>query len=146
MELWDTLDSVLSAFAVVLLLAALGGLVSILAGVHLGARVGDILVFKPGTRVAEDLTITATRYVPSPANPATCVLTPAVMVDGGGSLLVEQKSTAEDVYRVHWQGVHTSRGAEDCGKAVDLTLTRLDLQTLINALGGISLNGHGFVI
>ena len=43
----DTVDSLLTACTVVLLLASLGGLTALFASLHIGLRVGDILVFKP---------------------------------------------------------------------------------------------------
>jgi hypothetical protein len=144
-----TIDSLLTACTVVLLLASLGGLTMLCASLHIGLRVGDILVFKPGARVAEGLPVTAIRSVPLPRQPAsaaTCTLDPAVMALDGGSLVVETKSLTQPVYGVHWAGVRTSAGAADCGSSVDLTMSRIDLQSLINVIGGFSLSSRGNVL
>ncbi len=145
----DTVDSLLTACTVVLLLASLGGLAALFASLHIGLRVGDILVFKPEATVADSLPITATRAAPLPrqaASASTCTLDPAVMAHDGGSLVVETKSLVQPVYGVHWAGVHTSTGTGDCGGSVDLTMTRMDLQSLVNAIGGFSFNSHGNVL
>ena len=62
----DTIDSLLTACTVVLLLASLGGLAALFAGLHIGLRVGDILVFKPDATVADSLPVTAIRTAPLP--------------------------------------------------------------------------------
>jgi hypothetical protein len=145
----DTIDSLLTACTVVLLLASLGGLAALFASLHIGLRVGDILVFKPEATVADSLPVTAARSAPLPqqsAVAATCTLDPAVMAHGGGSLVVETKSLVHPVYGVHWVGAHTSTGAGDCGGSVDLTMSRMDLQTLVNAIGGFSFNSRGNVL
>jgi hypothetical protein len=144
-----TIDSLLTACTVVLLLASLGGLTALFAGLHVGLRVGDILVFKPEVTVADSLLVTATRAASLPkvaAAIATCTLDPAIMAHGGGSLVVETRSLTQPVYGVHWAGAHTSAGAEDCGGSVDLTMSRMDLQTLVNAIGGFSFNSRGNVL
>lgn len=145
----DTVDSLLTACTVVLLLASLGGLAALFAGLHVGLRVGDILVFKPNANVADSLPVTATRLVALPqrwAPAPTCMLDPAVMAHDGGSLVVETQSLTTAVYGVHWAGAHTSTGAGDCGGSVDLTMSRMDLQTLVNAIGGFSFNSRGNVL
>lgn len=145
----DTIDSLLTACTVVLLLASIGGLTALFSSLHIGLRVGDILVFKPGTGMTDGLPVTATRIAPlprqSPLAP-TCTLDPAVMAQDGGSIVVETKSLTQPVYGVHWAGAHTSTGAGDCGGSVDLTMSRMDLQTLVNAIGGFTLNSHGNVL
>lgn len=145
----DTVDSLLTACTVVLLLASLGGLTALFASLHIGLRVGDILVFKPDAAVADSLAVTATRTTALPRQSAvaqTCTLDPAVMAHGGGSLVVETKSLIHPVYVVHWAGGPTSTGAADCGTSVDLTMSRMDLQSLVNTIGGFSLNSRGNVL
>lgn len=145
----DTIDSLLTACTVVLLLASLGGLAALFASLHIGLRVGDILVFKPDATVADSLPVSATRSSPLPQQSAaapTCTLDPAVMARAGGSLVVETKSLAQPVYEVHWSGGHTSTGSGDCGGSADLTMSRMDLQTLVNAIGGFSFNSRGNVL
>jgi hypothetical protein len=148
-SLTDTVDSLLTACTVVLLLASLGGLTALIASLHVGLRVGDILVFKPEASIADTLPVTATRLAALPhkvAAATTCTLDPAVMAHDGGSLVVETKSLAKPVYGVHWAGAHTSTGTGDCGGSVDLTMSRMDLQTLVNAIGGFSFNSRGYVL
>ncbi len=145
----DTIDSLLTACTVVLLLASLGGLAALFASLHVGLRVGDILVFKPEATVADSMPVTAVRSAPltqRSATAQTCTLDPSVMAHDGGSLVVETKSLVQQVYGVHWVGAHTSTGAGDCGKSVDLTMSRMDLQTLVNAIGGFSFNSRGNVL
>lgn len=145
----DTIDSLLTACAVVLLLASLGGLTALFTTLHIGLRVGDILVFKPEVSVGDSLTVTATRVAPLPqqsASAQTCTLDPAVMAQGGGSLVVETKSLIKPDYGVHWSGARTSEGAGDCGSSANLTMSRMDLQTLVNAIGGFSFNSRGNVL
>lgn len=149
-----TFDSVLTACTVVLLLASLGGLAALIAGLHIGLKVGDILVFKPGTELTDSLPVSATRIVAprmgatsSGAAPAdSCVLDPATMAHGGGSIVVETRSLTKPLYRVHWSGTRTSNGAQDCGRSADLTLSRMDLQSLVTAIGGFSFDSHGNVL
>ncbi len=155
-SLSDTIDSLLTACTVVLLLASLGGLAALFSSLHIGLRVGDILVFKPDATVADSLPVTAIRSALTAARTAPlpqasaaaqrCTLDAAVMAHGGGSLVVETKSLVQPVYGVHWSGAHTSTGVGDCGGSVDLTMSRMDLQTLVNAIGGFSFNSQGNVL
>jgi hypothetical protein len=109
-------------------------------------RVGDIAVFRPDAQFMADWQVTAgmspdrTGALPGTA---TCVLRPDIMTANGGSLVVEARNTASSRYRVHWAGPHTSLGASDCGRAANLTLSRADLQMLINAVDGTRVEpGH----
>ncbi|HTW72499.1 MAG TPA: hypothetical protein VME47_21650 [Acetobacteraceae bacterium] len=141
-----TLDSILTACTVVLLLASLGGLAALFSGLHIGLRVGDILVFKPSTEIVGALPATATftKAASEPAGaPVVCTLDPTVMAHGGGSLVVETKSLVKPVYRVHWAGGQTANGGSSCGTSADLRISRMDLQSLVNAIGGFSLDSHG---
>ena len=143
---WERLDSALTALAVVLVLMSVGGLAIMFADVRISARVGDIMVFQPGTRFSDDLVLTAIRS-PHPGEPLnTCTLRPAVMAQGGGSLIIEERRLPSESYVVHWAGARTSGDAEDCGPSGDLVLGRLDVQLLINALGGIGSNGRSLVL
>jgi len=144
-----TIDSVLTACTVVLLLASLGGLAALISGLHVGLRVGDILVFKPGTQIVGGLPATAAfTGVGSRTAGAqvACTLDPSVMANGGGSLVVETKSLAKPLYGVHWSGAQTSADGSSCGTSADLTISRMDLQSLVNAIGGFSLDSHGNVL
>jgi hypothetical protein len=142
-----TLDSILTAMTAVLLLASLGALILLLSSLHVGMRVGDILVFKPGTQVGDALAVSATYASPSNrGGTATCMLEPTVMVRDGGSLVVEHKSLTDPIYTVHWAGGRTADSVQDCGRSTDLVVTRMDLQSLVNAIGGFSFNSKGNVL
>ena len=151
----DTVESLLTACTVVLLIASLGGITTLLAALHIGLGVGDILVFKPEAHVADGLTVTAKREatIPPPGSASeTCILDPAVMARNGGSLVIERRLIpgsgyeVESDYDVHWAGLHTSAGKADCGANANLALSQMDLQLLVNAIGGFSFNGHGYLL
>ena len=144
-----TLENVLTACTVVLLLASLGGLAALISGLHVGLRVGDILVFKPKTEIVGSLPATATfagAEVRPAGAPAVCTLDPVVMAHGGGSLVVETKSLVKPTYEVHWAGGPTANDGSSCGTVADLTISRMDLQSLVNAIGGFSLDSRGNVL
>ena len=141
-----TLESVLMACTVVMLLASLGGLAALITSLHVGLRVGDILVFKPQTTLASALSVTAERAGPrfsQAAATATCTLDPATMAHDGGSLVVEAKSLVAPTYDVHWAGGRTATDGTNCGRTADLTMSRMDLQSLVNAIGGFSFDARG---
>lgn len=145
----DTLTSALTACIVVMLVASFGGLMALLANMHFTPRLGDILVFRSESSVSDLLKVTATRSVPDPRLghwATTCTLDPTVMARDGGSLVVETKSLTAPVFGVHWVGRQTSNGAANCGSSADLTLSRADLQTLVNAVGGMTISGDGNVL
>ena len=108
-----------------------------------GPQVGAIVVFKPGTGRMDLWQVAAsasTDIAPEPTAGAStrgCTLTPSVMAEGGGSLVVEaRRMSSPPIYRVHWAGVRTSGGSDNCGTAADLVLSRTDLQKLANTAGG----------
>jgi hypothetical protein len=144
-----TLESILTACTVVLLLVSLGGVAALISGLHVGLRVGDILVFKPGTEIMGSLPATATftGAGTKPADsPVVCTLDPLVMAHSGGSLVVETQSLTKPVYEVHWAGGQTASGGSSCGTSANLTISRIDLQGLVTAIGGFSLNSRGNVL
>jgi hypothetical protein len=140
-----TIDSVITAGGIVLVLATVLGLAALFTTLHVGLRVGDILVFKPQASVSDSLSVTAVRSGQSTST-GTCTLDPVVMTHDGGSIAIEAQSLTKHVYRVHWAGPHTSAGAADCGSSADLMVSRMDLQTLVDAIGGFSLNSDGNVL
>lgn len=144
-----TLESVLTACTVVLLLASLGGLAALISGLHVGLRVGDIVVFRPAAGLASSTPVTAA-YANAGLLPdgskVVCTLDPAVMARYGGSLTVERKSLAKPIYGVHWAGGQTSSDTSSCGRAADLTLSRMDLQSLVTAVGGFTFDSRGNVL
>jgi hypothetical protein len=144
----EFLESLLTACSVVLLLASLGGLGVLAFSLHTGLRVGDILVFKPAIQVGDALAVAAVRVDAATQAPAaaTCTLDPAAMARHGGSLVVESKSLVKPVYQVHWAGGQTSSDVTDCGRNADLTVSRMDLQSLVTAIGGFSLSSNGNVL
>ena len=138
----DLGSSALLGLVVGVLLASSVAVVSAARAIDLGPKVGDILVFRPGARMAPDWGFTAAKstgqYGP------TCTIQPDVMASGGGSLVVEERLAALRAYRVHWAGAHTSNGASDCGSSTDLVMSGLDLQLLTNAVGGAGVEHKTF--
>lgn len=72
---------------------------------------------------------------------------PAMMAEGGGSLVVEARddTSPQTPYRLHWARAHTARGAGDCSGSADLEVSRTDLQKLAKAAGGFGF-GHGRMV
>jgi hypothetical protein len=106
-------------------------------------KVGDFVVFKPGSQDAEtwQMAIPAARV----SGNGTCTLDPNMMATGGGSLVVEGRQDGPQLsYQVHWAGGQTSAAA-NCGAGADLTVTRTDLQRLANAAGGFGVGDKGLV-
>jgi len=72
------------------------------------------------------------------------MLNPGTMAKSRGSVVVEARRLSRPpVYRVHWAGGPTSRGATDCGTSADLVLSRSDLMRLANVAGEFTA-GPGF--
>ncbi len=133
---------VLTLVATVLLTACLGSM-AMLELEQFGPQVGAIVVFKPGTERMDLWHVTASAaddIAPEPTGRAivrACTLAPSAMAEGGGSLVVEaRRMSSPPIYRVHWAGLHTSNGSDNCGREADLVLTRTDLQKLANTAGG----------
>lgn len=100
-------------------------------------RNGDIIAFAPvrGDPVAAQPNVVAQRAGRSPA--AFCILDPRVMLQSGGSLIVEAASfTGGRGYRVHWAGGRTSAANTDCGQSAELQLTLGDVTALTLAADG----------
>jgi hypothetical protein len=114
-----------------------------------GPSVGAVIAFRPDAQASDWWQINA-RFSDAPRFDRVdsfagrkCVLSPGTMRASGGSIIVEARSlTRPPVYRVHWAGGHTSRGAGDCGDAADLVLSRAELIKLANVAGGFN-NGFG---
>jgi len=128
----------------VLIAVVLGSieLLTILHTFNQGPVVGDMVTFSAtATGVVEDPMKVALAV--SPAD-RTCVLSPDVMRAGGGSLVVEGRETpaAKSLYRVHWAGAHTAKGAEDCGGKANLVLSASDLRSLASATGELAPDGR----
>lgn len=102
-------------------------------------KLGDIVAFKPGSQDTDmwQIAIPATLADSRAPSRATCVLDPNVMAEHGGSLVVEGLQRRPSLeYTVHWAGVHTATGGQDCGALADVRISRTDLQRLANAAGG----------
>jgi hypothetical protein len=140
-----TVESVVTAAVVVLLIASMITVLAILTSAIASPRVGDVLVFKPSTPVGTNETVAATLTVQAGGQGRQCDLNPAVMAQGGGSIVVENQSVAGKHYLVHWAGTHTAIGPQDCGRSADLSLSAFALQSLISSLGGRGLVGGGNV-
>lgn len=111
-------------------------------------RVGDIVVFKPGSQDTDmwQVTIPANRVSAFGDVGPNCALDPNVMAENGGSLVVEGSQEAKPIrYRVHWAGERTAKTADSCGGSADLLVSRTDLQRLANAAGGFGIGDKGIV-
>nr|WP_294503750.1 hypothetical protein [uncultured Rhodopila sp.] len=109
-------------------------------------KVGDIVVFKPGSQDTDmwEMTIPATVISPTGLAAGTCSLDPNVMAADGGSLVVESRRTEPSLlYIVHWAGAQTAKVAGNCGAAADVMVSRTDLQRLANAAGGFGIGEKG---
>ncbi len=109
-------------------------------------KVGDLIVFRPTTQAQDMWQIQVQAYRPTALGRVACVLDPAVIVEHGGSLIVEARDDAhpDQQYRLHWAGMHSANGQGDCSGSAELTVSRTDLQKLANAAGGFGIN-HGLM-
>jgi len=111
-------------------------------------KLGDIVVFKPGSQDADmwQMTIPATLLSTTGAEVAGCSLDPNAMAEHGGSLVVEGLQNLPSLqYRVHWAGPIVAKANGNCGDAADLLVSRTDLQRLANAAGGFGVGDKGVV-
>jgi hypothetical protein len=103
-----------------------------------GPDIGEIVTFDPhdGPKHWELPGIPA-RFASPAARRQFCLLMPSVMSSGGGSFVIEAKQmTRPPVFEVHWSGLRTDNGAQDCGRSADLTLPLFQLRALANVAGG----------
>lgn len=111
-------------------------------------RVGDIVVFKPGSQDTDmwQVTIPANKVSGLDNVGPNCALDPNVMAENGGSLVVEGSQGVKPVqYRIHWAGARTAKTNGSCGGSADLLVSRTDLQRLANAAGGFGIGEKGMV-
>jgi len=109
---------------------------------YLEPRLGDIITF-PASRVPSISTASMTVNPTSDASRGSCVLDMQVMQRSGGSLVIEATRLVEatrrmsgHAFQVHWAGLRTSRGQEDCGSSADFLLDSNQIAMLIFAAGG----------
>jgi hypothetical protein len=108
--------------------------------------VGTMVVFEPAvpSSLHGDTSMTVRRA----DGGTTCMLEPQALHMGGSFLVTRQTSRTVSV---HWVGAHTANGAADCGRDVELTMRRDDLDLLTDeARGKLRLHntapiGGGFV-
>ena len=138
--------SVLAGGVLAAVLVATVAVITFVRTLDIGPLVGDILVFRPGSHLQTDWEVTAQRpALPGVSSVASaCVLRPDVMTVEGGSLVVEQRTIGPLQYRLHWAGPRTAMGNSNCGVAADLVVSRLDLQLLISAVGGVGVEHRTF--
>lgn len=104
---------------------------------QLGPTIGSIVVFRPNDADATWWHIDAAVGDLDGTVLRRCVLRPSVMQTGGGSIVIEaRRMSSPPVYRVHWAGARTSRGATDCGASADIVLSRAELMRLADVAGG----------
>jgi hypothetical protein len=111
-------------------------------------KVGDIVVFKPGSQDADNgtMAISATAVAAAGGSAKACTLDPNVMATDGGSLVVEgRRETPDLIYRLHWAGQRTTKAADNCGASAEIEVSRTDLQRLANAAGGFGVGQKGIV-
>ncbi len=111
---------------------------------EVGPDVGEIVTYDPhdGPKRWEMPGIPARLAAPG----QNCVLTPSVIAAGGGSFLIEAKQLDHPpVYLVHWSGLRTDNGAQDCGRSADLLLSLVQLRALANVAGGFGVV-HGWFL
>jgi hypothetical protein len=101
-----------------------------------GPQTGDIISF-PATKMPSISTASITVNPAGASISRPCVLDVHVMQKFGGSLVVEvTRFEPERGFQVHWAGVRTGDGLEDCGGSVDLDLNSAQMGALIFAAGG----------
>jgi hypothetical protein len=141
-------DGAMSALlAGCVLIAVVLGSLEIMTIVHIfseGPAVGDMVTFRStGAGIDQDPMKVALAAAPAKR---TCVLSPQVMRADGGSLVVEGReshaSASAPLYRVHWAGEHTAKGAEDCGGQANLVLSANDLRALASSTGELAPDGR----
>jgi hypothetical protein len=122
------------------------GIVYLLHSVEFGPGVGDIVAFNSTTdlRDLDQLRIPA-EYAATNGTTRGCILSPSIIAESGGSLVIEAKeTTTPPAYRVHWAGPRTDDGATNCGTTADLQMKLTDLRVLANAAGGFGVaRKHG---
>jgi len=95
---------------------------------QLGPDVGSMLVFRRTDAITELWRVRAT--IDDDAFGAagrTCELSPAAMMAGRGSIVVEaRRMSSPPIYRVHWAGQYTARDAGTCGAVADLVPSVID--------------------
>lgn len=98
------------------------------------AEIGDIIAFN---RSVDTQDLAQVRAVRLDRAGGTCMLDPAIMGNGGGSLVIESQLPGQKPrFAVDWAGPHTAAGADDCGTSARLSLPDTDLTTLAMAAGG----------
>lgn len=103
---------------------------------NLGPRTGDIISF-PATRKPSISTALITVSPVGASSSTACILDLPVMQQSGGSLVIEATRFSPDrSFQVHWAGVRTSGGREDCGSSVDLLLNSDQIAAVLFAAGG----------
>jgi hypothetical protein len=110
--------------------------------------IGEIAVFTP-KRIGSDVPpqsvqVTLANEWGQPTS-AHCILASEVMVNPGGSLVIEvRRGEPHGAYVVHWIGGNTSHGASNCGNDVSVVIDKQDLTVLVNAAtGGFGLGLRG---
>jgi hypothetical protein len=121
----------LLAIAATLIMVGLFGLAD-----DLEPKLGDIISFPPG-RVPSISTASIKVSPTNTPSQGTCVLDVQVMQRSGGSLVVEAtRRKPGHAFQVHWAGLRTSQGEDDCGSSADFLLNKVQVAALIFAAGG----------
>lgn len=103
-------------------------------------QAGDIIAFR-ATRVPSVSTASLAVGRAIAASSMSCILDVQTMQRSGGSLVVETvQLKPSQMFRVHWAGVRTSSGDDDCGSAADILLNSNQIGILTFAAGGTGVN------
>ena len=100
-----------------------------------GPAVGDVVAFDANLGVPADL---PGRLDVVRADGTPCEFDLDVMQQVHGSLIVDAAtSESPHAYRLHWAGMHSSLGADDCGTTADIVASDTVMATLLVATGGV---------
>jgi hypothetical protein len=130
---WRTVIATVALVIVAAMVLAAG--LSRLAS-ELEPQLGDIISFPIAKVPANSTTIIAVDQA-SASSRRGCVLDVHMMQKFGGSLMIEgTQFEPSRRFRVHWAGVRTSGGRDDCGNSADLFLNSVQVAALVFAAGG----------
>ena len=121
--------------AIVVALVGLAGAVKLArTAADFGPAVGDIITFNPQNYLPRDL---HTDVVAQRVRQSDCTLNLEAIHRDGGSLIIEERHAGDGSrYRVHWAGVRSTAGDDNCGAQADLLLDDTNLDMLAMAAGG----------
>lgn len=133
-DIGEAVGTALLALLLASLLTGAVGLLSLLDDVRFGPSLGTVLTFGPYGANPPGWQVEAVRV----SDHRRCILRPAVMGAGPGSMVVDQRLADGPTFRAHWAGGPTSDGRSDCGSGVDVTISLPAMQTLVDGAAAAS--------